>query len=499
MTVDVAIAGRAHTGGLPLPLKLLGDERLARLVGEANGHAFAVLYERHHQPLYRYCRSLLRNDADAQDALQSTMAGAFAALTRGQRDAPLRPWMYRIAHNEAVSLLRRRRPEAEVTEAAELAGASVEERVDERARVSQLLADMRELPERQRGALVMRELGGLSHQEIAIALATSVGGAKQTIFEARRSLLEFEEGRAMECEAVRRTISDGDRRALRGRRIRAHLRYCRACTGFAASISERTAQLRALAPPLPALVASGLLARVLGGGSGHGGGGTGALLAGAAGKTASVTMVVKSIAAVAVVVSATAGATVALRHSTTSLSPASRHTQSTPAGGTISTINGAGAAAISHRSGAALAGAGLGDKHGPSGRVRGAGETVSNGPPRGVATAAVHSVVAAVGLAGGSGAANTGSLLRGSSSPGGHSRSTRGGGSGSSSAGSRSAGRTHTGRPGTAGGGNPHGAGGDKPPAAGGGSPHPAGGGNLHTTGGNSGRGPSVNSSTAGK
>ena len=60
----------------------------------------------------------------------------------------------------------------------------------------------------------MRELSGLSHEEIAIALGTSVGAAKQAIFDARRALYELEEGRAIRCEDIRRQISDGDGRVL---------------------------------------------------------------------------------------------------------------------------------------------------------------------------------------------------------------------------------------------------------------------------------------------
>src|SRR5437879_4893639 len=109
--MEAHVAARTRGGGkAPGRMALAGDERLARLAGSGDERAFAVLYDRYHQQLYRYCRSMLRNDADAQDALQSTMAGAFGALRRGQRDAPLRPWLFRIAHNESVSLIRRRRP-----------------------------------------------------------------------------------------------------------------------------------------------------------------------------------------------------------------------------------------------------------------------------------------------------------------------------------------------------------------------------------------------------
>jgi Sigma-70 region 2 len=72
--------------GLVARLPGLSDDRLARLVaGDSGDRAFTALYERYHQPLYRYCRSLLRHDSDAQDALQSTFASAYTALRRGQR------------------------------------------------------------------------------------------------------------------------------------------------------------------------------------------------------------------------------------------------------------------------------------------------------------------------------------------------------------------------------------------------------------------------------
>jgi len=301
-------AGRPLAAGLPVRLGLFGDERLACLVESGSERAFAAIYERHHQPLYRYCRSIVHHDADAQDALQSTLASAFVALKRGQRDAPLRPWLFRIAHNEAISLIRRRHSDGALTDAPEQCARSAEDRAGERERLALLVADLQELPDRQRGALVMRELNGLSHQEIALALETSVGTAKQAIFEARRGLMEFAEGRSMVCEEVRRTVSDGDGRALRGRRVRAHLRDCAGCTAFAAAIPARRGDMQALLPVLAPAASAAMLARVLGAGSGHSaGGGAGALAAGAAGKTAGATLAAKTLVGAAVLVTAAGG------------------------------------------------------------------------------------------------------------------------------------------------------------------------------------------------
>src|SRR5919202_1450705 len=295
------------------PLRLLRDERLAALTSTGDARAFAVLFERHHQALYRYCRSILRHDEDARDALQATMASAFEALSRGSRDVAVRPWLFRIAHNEAVTLLRRRRPTVELESVPPPTTPGPEREVADREAVALLWADLQELPERQRGALVMRELSGLTHEEIAAALAVSPGAAKQAIFEARTALHEFAEGRAMNCEGVRRVISDADGRALRGRRVRAHLRACAGCAAFRAEIGSRKARLAALAPPLP-VSAAGLFAHlghVVGGAKGgaSAGAAAGAATAGSAGAP-----LLAKVAAGAAIAATAAGAGHVLPH-----------------------------------------------------------------------------------------------------------------------------------------------------------------------------------------
>jgi RNA polymerase sigma factor (sigma-70 family) len=302
--------------GRPVGVARLSDEALARQAGRGNERAFAAIYERYHQPLYGYCRSVVRNDVDAQDVLQSTFAGALSALKRRQRNAPLRPWLFRIAHNEAISLIRRRTRDAQQDSvlAAQLVGPSTEERAVDRAVWAQLTADLADLPMRLRSALLLRELAGLSHEEIGSALGTTSGGAKQAIFEARRALVELSQGRAMECDEVWRRVSDGDGRALRGRRIRAHLRDCDACEAFAGAIRAREAELRAFVPVVPVAAAAAIMARAISPGSGHGGTAavgastvSAAAVTGSLGKLAGVTMVWKALAGAAVIVTATVG------------------------------------------------------------------------------------------------------------------------------------------------------------------------------------------------
>jgi RNA polymerase sigma factor (sigma-70 family) len=305
---EIALPIARVSPGLALPGRLSSDERLARLVSRGSERALTVLYERHHQALYRYCRSIVQNHDDAQDALQSTMTHAFVALRSSERDLAVRPWLFRIAHNEAVSILRKRRPDDCLVDEHLPSDMSVERTVDQRERLQLLVSDIQALPVRQRAALLMRELSGLPIEEIAAALSVSPGTAKQTVFEARSSLHEFAEGRAMECETVRRAVSDGDGRVLRGRGMRAHLRGCAGCRDFRALIDTRGADLRALAPPLPAAAATAMLARVLAhsAGGGHAGGAAAASTA-ALGNHAAASLAVKALVAVTVMAAATAG------------------------------------------------------------------------------------------------------------------------------------------------------------------------------------------------
>src|SRR4051794_36434310 len=256
-------------------LRSLGDDRLGRLVAAGDERAFAIVYERYYQPLYRYCRSIVGDPADPAHAVQNTMAAALRALTGETREIKLKAWLFRIAHNECISLLRGRRPQVAIDESLELIAPDGADATT-RERLRQLVADLQELPTAQRSSLVMRELSGLGYDEIAVALGATVAAARQSVFEARSALHEFAEGRAMECESVRRALSDNDGRVLRGRKLRAHLRVCGSCHDFRDLIGTRRRDLAMIAPPLPAALAAGLLHHVVGGGAAAASGGAGA-------------------------------------------------------------------------------------------------------------------------------------------------------------------------------------------------------------------------------
>jgi RNA polymerase sigma factor (sigma-70 family) len=290
--------------------QLLPDNRLARRAAGGDERALAAIFDRYHQNLYRFCLAILGSPADAQDALQNTMVKVLRALPGEEREIDLKPWLYRIAHNESIELLRRRRPFEQLDPELTTGGGSLAEDAEARERLRRLIADLEQLPDRQRGALVMRELGGLDFEEIGAAIGTSPATARQTLYEARQNLRQMDEGREMDCDAVTSALSDADGRVTRRRDIRAHLRACPDCRRFREEIAGRREDLGALAP-LPAIAAAGLLQGLLGGGaatSGGAGAGLAGAAAGGAAKSLGTGAAIKSAAAVAAVAAVGVGA-----------------------------------------------------------------------------------------------------------------------------------------------------------------------------------------------
>ncbi|HEX8959570.1 MAG TPA: RNA polymerase sigma factor, partial [Solirubrobacterales bacterium] len=242
----------------------VSDDRLAQRATKGDRRAFEAIYQRYHGDLYRFCLAMVGNPQDAQDALQNTMVKVLRALPGEKRHIQLKPWLYRIARNEAVETVRRRRDSVELEPEHAVSMGGVAETAETRERLRGLIADLEELPDRQRAALVMRELADLGFAQIGEAFETSAAVARQTVYEARLSLRQMEEGREMSCDRVMRELSDADGRVTRRREVRAHLRACPCCRAFRDSMEARRGEFAAIAP-LPLAVSAGLLHGILSG------------------------------------------------------------------------------------------------------------------------------------------------------------------------------------------------------------------------------------------
>jgi len=272
------------------------DARLVRRAARRDERAFAAIFRRYHQELYRFCLVLLANQEDARDALQNTMVKTLQALPGEKRNIQLRPWLYQVAHNESVEIMRGRGKTAPIDAELVDPAAEIAETAAERERLRQLLRDLADLPERQRAALVLRELGGLEFAQIGEFFGGSEAVARQAVYEARLSLRSLEAGRSMSCEEVMHRLSNADGRVSRRRDLRAHLRDCPDCRAFRDAIESRRRDFAAIAP-LPALASAGILHAALGSAPSAAGGTVGGVTAAAgAGKALSAGLVAKSVA-----------------------------------------------------------------------------------------------------------------------------------------------------------------------------------------------------------
>jgi RNA polymerase sigma factor (sigma-70 family) len=203
---------------------LVSDERLSRRLATGEAAAFDELYLRYSHRLAAYASNLLGDRAAGEDVAQVALLNAYQVLRRGQSPEKVRPWLYRIAHNEAVDLLARRR---ELLQGIELEDRPAPE--DGSASRGALLDALAQLPDRQRRAYVLREVHGLRVAEIASELELAVPQVEQALFAARNRMAEeLVFGDGLTCDAAQR-LAEGPLAAIERRALRRHFRTCDRC------------------------------------------------------------------------------------------------------------------------------------------------------------------------------------------------------------------------------------------------------------------------------
>jgi RNA polymerase sigma factor (sigma-70 family) len=210
--------------------ELCTDEALARRACAGDDAAYAVIYTRYYARIEAYCRAIVRNDEDARDAAQTAMTKALVAMRSDRGAAHLRAWLFRIAHNEALSVLRRRRHHHELSEALESRDADPVIEVLLREELRGMLDALCALPASHREALLLRELGGLDYDTVAAVVGMTPRATRQAVFRARAALRSDRlAADPLQCPEIRRVLAGRDGRRRRARKVRAHLRACSAC------------------------------------------------------------------------------------------------------------------------------------------------------------------------------------------------------------------------------------------------------------------------------
>lgn len=302
------LAGEGASAASRYLLKLAADDGLVARVRAGNEQAFAVLFERHHRGILSFCRHMLGSREEAEDVVQQSFANAYKAMLANDNEINLKPWLYRIARNQCISVLRARHHDVELgDEEPSLAGLA--DQVAQRDQLRQLLQDLAALPTDQREALVLAELHGNSHVEVAAILCCEREKVKSLVFQARSSLIKSREAREESCEEIRRQLSTLRGGALRRNTIRRHLQHCDGCRAFRSEVKR---QRQALAIVLPVVPSAGLKL-----GASNAMAAVGAKVAssaiGSGGKLGVSAMVVKGAAATVAVTVAAGGGAVAIR------------------------------------------------------------------------------------------------------------------------------------------------------------------------------------------
>lgn len=239
------------------PLHALDDAGLAAAIAAGDDDAFAVLYDRHVARLLSFSRYLLGSRDEAQDAVQQTFMRAHQALRAGRVPDDVRPWLYAIARNRCRTMLAARAghevPVEELEGRASFDGLADE--VQRREDLRALVRDMDGLPEDQRTALVLFELGDLSQRDVAGVLEVPEAKVKALVHQARQHLIAEREARDRSCEDVRAELAVARGGELRRGPLRRHLRGCAACRAYQESVVDQRAAI-AVVLPVAALAGS---------------------------------------------------------------------------------------------------------------------------------------------------------------------------------------------------------------------------------------------------
>jgi RNA polymerase sigma-70 factor, ECF subfamily len=159
---------------------------------------FRVLYQRYSDQIYRYARSLLANEADAEDATQEVLLRLWDSLPKVNL-FHARAWILRTTRNYCLDQIRRRRnPATPVLVDDDLLDSQVDHfatdpshAADCTFRLEQARAALLKLPEKLRSVFILYEVNGLRYREIARTLGIPINSVRAYLFRARAKLSEL--------------------------------------------------------------------------------------------------------------------------------------------------------------------------------------------------------------------------------------------------------------------------------------------------------------------
>ena len=221
------------------------DTDLVAAVRDGNDAAFEELYERYSPRIAAYVRGMVRDQGRAEELTQEAFLSALRRLRETDAEIVFKPWIYRIARNQAIDHHRRSSRVQEISMDADAGlrpsdhmrlvdAGTPDAALAGRERLDHLCGAFDELSDIQARVIVMRELEGLSYREIGEQLDLTRPAVESALFRARRRLeTEFEElSEGRRCAAMRTTIArlaEGVAGKTDEARLARHARRCALC------------------------------------------------------------------------------------------------------------------------------------------------------------------------------------------------------------------------------------------------------------------------------
>jgi RNA polymerase sigma factor (sigma-70 family) len=188
LNVSTTAQGRGLEGALPnASLELASDERLVTLTRRGLDPAFEAIVRRHQPSLLRYSSRFLGPER-AEDAVQQAFVKALIAMRADDRAIRLKPWLFRIVHNESLNAALRNGSNHEQLDESFDGVPQPPDVLARTERLREVVSEISSLPARQRSAVVLREFEGRSYAEIAAELGATAPIVRQLLHRARTRL-----------------------------------------------------------------------------------------------------------------------------------------------------------------------------------------------------------------------------------------------------------------------------------------------------------------------
>ncbi|WP_028059534.1 sigma-70 family RNA polymerase sigma factor [Candidatus Solirubrobacter pratensis] len=222
------------------------DQRLVAAVRAGDDRAFEALYERYQRRIHAYALGMVKDHGRAEDVTQEVFVSALRRMRATERPIAFKPWVYEIAKNACIDAFRRSRRAEEVSYDAEeglapgdhsrLAsnGPSPEAAVAAKHDLQTLCGAFGGLSESHHQILVLRELEGLTYDQIGARMGMTRPAVESTLFRARRRLTEeYDElvsgARCQRVQSIIAAAASGALGVRDSRRLSRHLSHCQSC------------------------------------------------------------------------------------------------------------------------------------------------------------------------------------------------------------------------------------------------------------------------------